>query len=584
MSDQKDGHSIAQLATQITKEVIAAITAHSKSVDKGDKGPLEARINTLLRKHFDKLGSKDDPRRTQLRKALALKLHHDKLRQTASDTLDYLESLGAEGPGIPFKCIQDCQTGPGMVSQISTSPTQWIQRVFGSLQRIIALKTQLSDRFPEEKKREITENQRRFKYNISYDLNQLERRHKVIYQYNSSLSQEQNWAAKAQAILNQLPTNPGAEEDRQTLNQIKDFLALSPEELEARINAQVESIKSAAQFQLDHEKAELSHMAPGLLFVLSMGEDLDRYVQPLRFLGNLVMWPLNLALIIVFLVSLIPGMVLGALRSFLGFWTNLLTFGAYNKRVDAYQDSQVPQAFSAAMDAMRQQHPKLAEMSDDEVWQALLPTLQSLPPALGGCNSEAEYKRRLKDTILVGPLTFLKCSFGALWDSLTQMPKSAGWAFLWVLTWIPRLALGLVLGVVGTALTLARTIVDNVLVLGSLFLAFTVRTLTLLALNLPLYLLVDLPRAIGRLCCGEERKPVKEPRAEQRPAHSSGMTRRGRQSNNEEEEASYSYSQPLSKTKGKGRTGSSSSISTTEQGSRSHKSPSPVPNSESEVD
>lgn len=524
--DAKSHNPITQLAVQVSGEVISAITKHSKGRNKADKGELETTLKALLKKHFDKL--RNDQEKTQLRRKLSLSLHSDKLRNN-HQIYDYLESIKAKE--LPFDCLQNCQTGPSMVSQISLSPTAWIQRVSGHLQRIAAYKAQLEN--PEPLKQQLLQNRLEFMSRIPETLKQLSREYHV-----SSDSSRITGETQQKQIVTALLKKNLSDEHRPIVEQIHAALNQSVDE-------QLQAVLSQARVALDSERAELRHIAPGLVPTLSMSEDLDRYIQPLKFFGNVIIYAVNFALIVAILASLLPSLILTAVRKILGFFINLITGGEYNKRIDAYETSQVPTAFSTAMDAMRQQNPQLAEMSDDELFDAILPSLQELPRIKGGCQSREEFEANLKSGIPISSLAFLKCSFGALWHSLTHMPKGAGWAFLWILTWIPRLALGLVLGIVGTALEAVKAVVSNVLTLGTLLVAFIVRTLTLLALNLPLYILVDLPRALGRLCCGDERKPV-EPETEPNPLRTSAMNRPGADQHLDGEDLGSSFSAPLS--------------------------------------
>ena len=147
-----------------------------------------------------------------------------------------------------------------------------------------------------------------------------------------------------------------------------------------------------------------------------------------------------------------------------------------------------------------------------------------------------EYNVRTRSNEKTTPPSFtflrLRCSFGALWHSLrlAHRPKSTSLASsLWFLTWIPRLALGLVIGILGAtveaALLLAGAMVISLVTVALVVLAivnFMVFAPTLLILHLPLYLL-DLTRAIGRFCCGEKDKKMPNPQPERSNTPSSAV-------------------------------------------------------------
>jgi hypothetical protein len=298
-----------------------------------------------------------------------------------------------------------------------------------------------------------------------------------------------------------------------------------------------EEAKAQLKEQIKHELAELDRLLPGSSFRLSMEDNLSRYFQPLKFFAYLITRTLSFALFLVSIAAYLPWLALTFTRKILGFFINLLTGQRYNGRIEAYKTAQLPQAFSQAMDTLKRQNPReLGRLETDEdvfvtsgqvEFYRQLAAMQKTfsvkkevkPEEITDEEVKECYNDVLKRGISISPLAYAQCAFGALGYALTHPPRGSIARLFWVLTWLPRLALGFVFCTAVTLLETLKLIVTTTLVVTTEALSYIVGASVLFALNLPLYLFVDIPRTIAESLAEDKQKSAMrmEPKPERSP-------------------------------------------------------------------
>ena len=507
-AETKEGRSqVTQLAKQAVADVIRAIIRHRDLValrqaihiahdEAANNAELEAEIKEALNSHFASCGN--DQEKVKLYRRIILILAPDKLRNRIASTL-------SENPGLseacdylvrnseleaPFKSLAHYKTAVALPAEKIKSFNDWIGQVATHTGIYLDCKTQKAILL-DEKKGKLLSHVESLRDNLVKEERQ---KHGALLLEHTQLS-----AAKGD---NKIPAEYEklAEEHIRILKERSD--ALNNDELITQ------NAKSKAADQLStnitNSEARLRDIFPGLIFVLGMKDSLDRYFQPLRFLSKLIAWslmgPLGIAVVLLGialqLAVAIPLLVLTLIRGILNSLMNLATTGAYNKQMNSYFDKEV---VTPIMDNIRAQNPNLGQMTNE----GILKLLEGQP--------EGSADHTLADQIGLQihtqrstpfPLfVFLKLSFAALGRSLISPPKAAGWVLLWLLTWPLRLALGLALTLVNLAPRLVYKAIEETvgaIMKTAILAAVVVTVLTLFVLNLPLYVLVDFPRALGR--------------------------------------------------------------------------------------